>query len=245
MANHLRQAVTNRDDPGLQLQARALGDPTRYEVFRYVVDAEVPVGVAELTDHLGLNHNAIRQHLAKLVEAKLLAEQTAPHAGRGRPRLMYTLDPSAESRWGVMGPYERLSTWLAEVIRTGESPREVGRRIGSSDQAVVESASAVHTIVDEMRRQGFDPHVVDANAVDSDVVPGGSGIEIALRACPFETAAAADPETVCELHAGIVEAVVASMDGVELDGFVTVDPRKAGCRLKLRVTASDEGGDGN
>ena len=52
----------------LQTQARALGDPTRHELFRYIVDAGRPVDVVELTEHLGLHHNAIRQHLAKLVE---------------------------------------------------------------------------------------------------------------------------------------------------------------------------------
>jgi DNA-binding transcriptional ArsR family regulator len=33
----------------LQQQARALGDPTRHEVFRYLADASGPVDVAELT----------------------------------------------------------------------------------------------------------------------------------------------------------------------------------------------------
>lgn len=211
------------------MQARALGDPTRHEVFRYVADAEGAVGVAELTDHLGLNHNAIRQHLAKLVEAKLLIEHTAPHEGRGRPRLVYTVDPSTDSRWGVMGPYERLSVWLAEVIRSGETPREVGRRIGASGRSGPMTHNAVSAIVDEMQRQGFDPEVVEE----------GSDVEIALRSCPFETAAAADPATVCELHAGMVEAAVNEMDGVELNGFVVVDPRSAGCRLHLHVTSSD------
>ena len=43
----------------LQVQAKALGDPTRYRIFRYVADETDPVGVAELTEHLGLNHNAL------------------------------------------------------------------------------------------------------------------------------------------------------------------------------------------
>ena len=85
----------------LQQQARALGDPTRHEVFRYLVDAARPVDVPELTEHFGLNHNAIRQHLAKLVDADLVIEGTAPSAGRGRPRLRYTPDPAADGRWGV------------------------------------------------------------------------------------------------------------------------------------------------
>src|SRR4051794_28809500 len=109
----------------LQTQARALGDPTRHGIFRYLADADAPVGVAELTAHFGLNHNAIRQHLARLVAAQLVTETTAPPAGRGRPRLQYVVDPSSESRWGVVGPYERLSMLLTEVVRSGEEPVEV------------------------------------------------------------------------------------------------------------------------
>ena len=65
----------------LQVQARALGDPTRHEIFRYLVDAGTDVDVAELTDHVGLNHNAVRQHLAKLVDADLVEEARARPLG--------------------------------------------------------------------------------------------------------------------------------------------------------------------
>ena len=94
----------------LQEQAWALGDLTRHGIFRHI---------AELTDRFGVNHNAIRQHVAKLVDAGLVIEDHAQSAGRGRPRLVYRLDPTVESRWGVVGPYERLSVLLAEVLRTG------------------------------------------------------------------------------------------------------------------------------
>ena len=85
-------------DTSLQLQARALGDPTRHSIFRYVVDSATLVDVAELTEHMGLNHNAIRQHLSRLVEAGLLLEQSAPPSGRGRPRLLYSINPATDSR---------------------------------------------------------------------------------------------------------------------------------------------------
>src|SRR5664279_5199609 len=101
--------------PTLQTQARALGDPTRHAIFRYLADAVVPVDVAELTEHFGLNHNAIRQHLAKLLNAGLVTEQQSSSGGRGRPRLNYRINPGAESRWGVTGPYERLSLLLSEM----------------------------------------------------------------------------------------------------------------------------------
>ncbi len=60
-----------------------LAHQTRHEIFRYIADASRPVDVAELTSHLGLDHNAIRQHLAKLVHAGLVVEDHAPRTGRG------------------------------------------------------------------------------------------------------------------------------------------------------------------
>lgn len=77
----------------LQRQARALGDPTRYRIFRYVAEAGAPQGVAAITAQLGLNHNGIRQHLAKLCDAGLLVEEFAAPDGRGRPSLRYRLSP--------------------------------------------------------------------------------------------------------------------------------------------------------
>ena len=84
----------------LQQQARALGDPTRHGIFRYLVDAGRAVDVAELTEHFGLNHNAIRQHLAKLVDADFVIEETAPSVGRGRPRLRYVVTPPSTAGGG-------------------------------------------------------------------------------------------------------------------------------------------------
>ncbi|MHB1783921.1 MAG: ArsR/SmtB family transcription factor, partial [Acidimicrobiales bacterium] len=62
-------------DEGLQHEARALGDLTRHSLFRYIADAPDAVGVAELTDHVRLNHNAVRQHLAVLKDAGLVTEE--------------------------------------------------------------------------------------------------------------------------------------------------------------------------
>ncbi|HEX6423740.1 MAG TPA: helix-turn-helix domain-containing protein [Acidimicrobiales bacterium] len=208
----------------LQQQARALGDPTRHAVFRYLADAGRPVDVAELTAHFGLNHNAIRQHLAKLVAAGLAVEATARPSGPGRPRLVYALEPAAEGRWGTVGPYERLSRLLVEVIRTGQGPDEVGRRAAREVGAATPSGDPVADIATAMARQGFDPEVRRT----------AGGTEIVLRRCPFESAARADRATVCALHLGLAEGVAAGT-GVVVDELVAHDPRRAGCRLRLRV----------
>jgi predicted ArsR family transcriptional regulator len=215
--------------PALQIQARALGDPTRHRIFRHIVDADRPVGVAELTELLGLNHNAIRQHLAKLVEAGLLIEQTAAPSGRGRPRLLYTVDPATDARWGPTGPYERLAVLLAEVVRTGDDAQEVGRRAGrqrSRPAGSAVDADPVAELRDEMDRQGFDPVAV----------PEAGGVTLVLGSCPFASAVLADRDTVCRLHLGLAQGAAETIGGIEVEGLEPRDPRQAQCRLRCRLT---------
>lgn len=232
----------------LQVEARALGDPTRHAIFRYLADAGAPVGVAELTGHFGFNHNAIRQHLGKLVDAGLVAETTAPPAGRGRPRLEYRIEPATDSRWGVTGPYEHLSLLLAEMVRSGDTPVEVGRRAGAravaersasgtqhvagavsgaavSDSAVSDERHPVDVLVDQMARQGFAPEVQRRRGA----------VDVVLHECPFATAAIEDPDTICQLHLGIAEGVAEAVPGLSVEGLVVRDPRRAQCRLRCSV----------
>jgi predicted ArsR family transcriptional regulator len=210
----------------LQEQARALGDPTRHRIFRYLVDVDRPVGVAELTEAHGVNHNAIRQHLTKLVGAGLVTEATAPPSGPGRPRLVYRVAPDVDSRWGVESPYERLSRMLADVIRTGRSPRDIGRDEGRERQ-VAGGADLGEQLEEAMARAGFDPN--------AEVT--GRRIELVLRRCPFESTAVADPATVCALHLGIAEGLTDGIDEVEQVDLVARDPRRADCILRFELRA--------
>jgi predicted ArsR family transcriptional regulator len=217
----------------LQEQARALGDPTRHAIFRYVVDAGRPVDIAELTDHFGLNHNAIRQHLAKLVSAGLVVEGRAPSTGRGRPRLVYEPHPAADSRWGVMGPYEQLSVLLTEIIRSGDSAVDVGRRsIAPARGSARAAEDPVAFVVEAMERRGFEPAVRSAR---------GDRVDLVLRHCPFESAVLTDPDTICDLHLGMAEGV-AELTGHRLvvDELVARDPRRAGCRFRMHLEPADD-----
>src|SRR6185437_9584552 len=113
--------VTPKVDAELVLQGRALGDPTRHHIFRYIAEAGRPVGVAELTADVKLNHNAVRQHLAVLREAALVVEEVEERDRPGRPRLMYRIAPEVEGSWGTRGPLDFLAQALAEAISTNAS----------------------------------------------------------------------------------------------------------------------------
>ena len=219
----------------LQVEARALGDPTRHGIFRFVAEADQPVGVAELTEHLGLNHNAVRQHLAKLVGAGLLIETTAAPSGRGRPKLLYRVNPTVDSRWGVAGPYERLAVLLAEVVRTGDDPEVIGYRAGLQLQlrAPRAGADSVEEMVDEMARQGFAPEISRS----------GDAFTMVLANCPFAAAALTDQHTVCQLHLGLARGAAEAIGGIEVERLIPQDPRTANCQLHCRLDAGRDATD--
>jgi len=206
----------------LQKQAKALGDPTRLGIFRFIKGSALPVTVAALTEYAQLNHNAVRQHLAKLVEAHLVQESRVRTGGRGRPRLVYELHPRAVTRWLDENPYERLSVLLAEVNRTGKTPAEVGHRAGTAlPQPGADPETAVRDLTAMFADLGFLPEVATRSG----------GADVVLRNCPFASAVLRDP-AVCALHRGLAEGFLFGTQ-LEVVDLLARDPREAQCVLRL------------
>ncbi|MGH9828371.1 MAG: helix-turn-helix transcriptional regulator [Blastocatellia bacterium] len=212
----------------LQGEARALGDPTRHRLFRYIVDAAHPVGVAELTDFVQLNHNAVRQHLAVLKDAELVVEEVEEVEVRerpGRPRLLYRLHPEAAGSWGTSGPYAWLAGLLSAAVRLKQDSHEVGREDGRRRAAeLAGTGEPVDLIEKELTRRGFRPTRIER----------GRRIDFVLERCPFAEVAGADPDTICQLHLGLAEGLTEGLGGVEVERLVAKNPRRAGCRLIVR-----------
>ncbi len=217
-------------DQELQHEARALGDPTRHRLFRYVAEAPGPVGVAELTDFVRLNHNAVRQHLAVLKAAGLVVEEVEQRSRPGRPRLLYRLHPEAAGRWGTPGAYAWLANLLADAVRRRIEPRQVGRQEGHRRGAQLSgSGEPVDVLETEFERRGFRPTRIER----------GQTVEFVLGRCPFADVAGPDPDTVChQLHVGLAEGLAEGLGGLDVEGLVVRDPRRAGCRLTVRRQGS-------
>ncbi len=115
---------------------------------------------------------------------------------------------------------------LAEIIRTGESPVDVGRRVGRHEAADHgdDPSAALERV---MARSGFEP-TVDHR---------GGDVELLLHSCPFPSAAVADPGIICELHRGIAIGVAEAVAGIAIDDLVREAPRHAPCRLRAHLRA--------
>lgn len=230
-----------------QQQAQALGDPTRFAIFEHIRTAEAPVAIADLVDLLGFNHNAIRQHLAKLLEAELLVETTEKRTTRGRPRRFYEArDDALDAFAGAVGSYEWLSQRLLELHESGGTPYEVGRRAGAAAGVSAEaSTGAAQASVDDIEllramliRGGFDPSEATGEVPHSEVPAGESAVT--LGRCPFAHVAAKSPAIVCELHRGLIDGHLGGESPrAELD---IADPFAGGCVVRVSLGDTNTAG---
>ncbi len=207
-------------------QGHALGDPTRHSLFRYIAEADRPVGVAELTEYVQLNHNAVRQHLAVLRQAGLVEEEMEVRDRPGRPRLLYRLSPEAAGSWGTSGPFELLASALAEALATGEGPYQVGVRLGRQRAQLLEArsrdADPAEVVRVEMLERGFRPTLKRK----------GERLEYSLQRCPFSSVAEQSPQIVCELHRGLMDGLAQDLDHpVQVVEFTPRRTRRQACRV--------------
>jgi predicted ArsR family transcriptional regulator len=197
-------------------QARALGSPARRAIVAYLSGADAGACVGELTEHLGLNHNAVRKHLARLVAAELVVQEHERRTTAGRPRWLFRLAPGtavAEERG-----YRRLAVLLAQTMATGEDPVAVGRRAASG---ATPAGGGIEGLAGRFAADGFEPVVRRR----------GSRTEVVLGRCPLADAAVANPDVVCRLHLGIAQGLAETAGGLEVDSLTPRDPRRAGCRV--------------
>ena len=212
-------------DEQTRRRASALSDPTRFSIFGFIAKAPGPVTVAELTEFVGLNHNAVRQHLALLVSAGLVEEAVATTSTRGRPKLNYTPAPAAAA--DAMLSYRRLAVLLVKALSKSLSPREVGRVEGRRVAAEISGDGrclSVPEVVNlAMVQWGF------ATRLDS----GENDAKVTLTSCPLVEAVDFDPGVVCALHLGIVEGILEETAGETLVRFEVRNPRVEDCEIVL------------
>jgi predicted ArsR family transcriptional regulator len=213
----VRREGVDLPDPAV---AQALSAPLRRRIFDLIAGADHPTTVGELTAALGCNHNAVRQHLARLREAGLVDETVEHRETPGRPRYLYTATV-------LPNPYARLSRLLLSLYAHGGTPRATGREHGRRDAAIAATPDPIDALEDDARRNGFAPRRVAK----------GRRVELVLDACPLAEAAVDDPRTVCALHRGLAEGLVEGIGGARVETFSALDPYAAGCRITLRRTS--------
>jgi predicted ArsR family transcriptional regulator len=206
----------------------ALAQPTRAQIFTFLVERRRPAGTEELAEHFGLHPNGIRRHLERLLEGGFVT-RTRLRQGQGRPRDSWAVSPEAHPGGQRPRAYTDLANWLARAIpATPTRMREVeraGREIGR-ELAPAAGGDPAEDLRDAFAALGFEPSVVRTAA----------GFTCTLGNCPYRDAVRENQEVVCGLHRGITAGILSELDPkAKLTAFEPHDPERAGCLVEVKT----------
>jgi predicted ArsR family transcriptional regulator len=207
---------------------KALGDETRFSMYRELASSTRGCSAQELADTLGLHANTVRLHLDRLREAGLVDVEPVHRGTVGRPTHVYSLAPGAPGLGFDPPSYTLLSGLLAALAERvgadGGEATEIGRAWGVEAGRRTRSHSCIKALSGEMSRLGFEP-VAETS---------GDITDVAFMHCPFRELAEAYPELVCNLHRGISEGIVSEVGGGRVLEFATLYDRDP-CRVSVSV----------
>ena len=196
---------------------QVLASISRTAVLELLRSRALPLGVAEVAQHVGLHQNTVRSHLDLLVEAGYAVRRSEAPRGPGRPRVVYEATAAPEDDRN----YRLLAEVLAKhLVATSERPGEAavnagrswvastGRRphdgngAGTTDAPPVSEEAAIAAVLRMLGDSGFAPEL------------SADGTAINLHRCPFRELAQTHQDVVCGAHLGIIQGALADLGGV-------------------------------
>lgn len=204
---------------------RALADPSRARILAELADAG-PLDARELADRIGLHVNTVRVHLNALTDAGLVASDTLPPKGRGRPRVAYRTTAAAGDEGGRR--YRLLAEILTALVaqfgpEAGKRLEEIGEAWGHylvdspAPFAALSDEEAVERMIALLAEIGFEPRLEK----------GTRGRQIHMRPCPFLELARAHQDVICPIHLGMMRGALnelgAKTRATKLEPFVQPD----------------------
>ena len=145
---------------------RALGVPTRANIYRRLRTEGVPASAREVAEMFGLHPNVARNHLDQLAEAGLLVTSRRKHPGGGRPARVYVArEQAVTARDAQVPPGSQLGVHVVVQLIAGLTEHEAklellaeehGRRLvaaaaGRADARDFEAAAVV--AIEALRRR--------------------------------------------------------------------------------------------
>lgn len=110
--------------------ARALGEETRFRIYRQLFLSGHAASVTDLARSFDLHPNAIRQHLSRLEQAGLVVSTLDRTSGAGRPRRLYEPSPEPVEFGHPPRTLKPLVSMLSHVVGALPSDLALLRELG-------------------------------------------------------------------------------------------------------------------
>lgn len=212
--------------------ARALGEETRFRIYRHLCLTGHAASVRQLAGSFDLHPNAVRQHLGRLEQAGLVVSTLDRTSGAGRPGRLY--EPSPEPlEFNPPRTLRPLVSMLAHVVDElpAESTRlrELGRawgrmwaaeRRGGNGGVPRSRKGRAELLAGHLAEWGWQPVTLNEN----------SGVRLSTGRCLFHGLPPQRDGRCCALEEGLLSGLVDAM----LNGHGEV-VRLPGCRLEIAL----------
>ncbi len=225
--------------------ARALADPTRFEVYSRIAEADGPVTVKELTRWFSLHHSAIRVHLRRLEEAGLITAEAVHRSGVvGRPELSFRPGPRAVNIQLPPRNLQFLAQLALEYCTANDSNteglatfgEEWGRRVARELPAVPKGplplAAAVEVAAAALRGLGCAARIENGE---------GRGLALIEGSCLFSPLSSSHAPVVCQVHQALIRGMLLELtgsNGFRLDHVASLALGHRTCRTQIIPSAS-------
>ena len=216
----------------------ALDEPTRRQLYDYVVQQPEPVSRDDAAAALELPRTTAAFHLDRLVGEKLLdvvyrrrTGRTGP--GAGRPAKLYR---RSDQHVSVSLPQRRyelagrlLSGALIHAERSGDSPRaalnqrayQLGKQLGEAANDATGDGETRKAALRVLDTHGFEPRL--------------DGDSVTLANCPFHALAQEYTDLVCGMNLSLLDGL---LDGLGTTGLTArLAPAPSFCCVRLDPTA--------
>lgn len=195
-----------------------LSDPTRFQIYNYIVNNHKEVTVQEIANNFDIHPNVARLHLSKLEDVNMLVSDTKKTGRGGRPSRLYSISNEVIKLNFPFRDYELLSTITLEtMVKLGETGKQalykVGKQYGikSVEQNIERNINAKELTFEEKldiltavtQSAGFYPEIEVGN--------DKSNIFIHLYNCPFKEVAFDHQEVVCTMHKRFLQGMFESL----------------------------------
>lgn len=227
--------------PDILKLSKALGEDTRFAIYKEIAGAESPQTVRDLVRTFGMHHSAVRIHLNRLSDAGLIISKPLDRRGVvGRPQLVYLPNPATTSLTLPPRNFELLARMVLDYTVANayaHMPAEEFAtlwgnayiRDSTKSSARVPLPEALDALVDELRDMGGNPNLARLN---------GDGYSLVEHNCLFGDVSSRYEPLVCSLHQAALRGMLEELcdEGFEWTTGETLAAGADRCRVTIQQT---------
>ncbi|MFB4166464.1 helix-turn-helix transcriptional regulator [Virgibacillus sp. JSM 102003] len=202
-----------------------LSDPTRFNIYQYLIKHHQEVGVTEVAELFDIHPNVARLHLSKLEDINIVESYSKKTGKGGRPSRVYRLSDEVIELNFPHRDYKLLSSIALEsFVELGEAGihalYQTGYKYGSKVIERYHNGPLFEELTEEQKINILE----DAGTMlgmypDFQYNQDSTSITFQIKNCPFKEVASTNHTMVCKLHnnflKGMFEALFTNVDLIE------------------------------